>query len=76
MLDIARAAVANKDEPHLHQRERWHLQALECLLRHEHKRALLILLKILRNCPGDVLALSLAMDIAHVLGDKDAAFID
>mmetsp|Transcript_19458 Transcript_19458/g.30023 ORF Transcript_19458/g.30023 Transcript_19458/m.30023 type:complete len:504 (+) Transcript_19458:1-1512(+) len=73
MVSMASIAITMKDHPHLAPREKAHLQALDCLLHNDHPRALRILLKLLQQCPGDVLALSLAIDIAQTLGDKQAA---
>lgn len=73
LLELAHGAALEKDNKILNPRERSHLQALHCLLHHDHKRALLILLRLLQKCPGDGLALSLALDLAHVVGDSSAA---
>jgi hypothetical protein len=73
LMLLAEKAAAAKDDENLNQRERTHLQALDCMLQHDHKRALAILTRHLQSCPGDGLALSLALDIAHTVGDKDAA---
>lgn len=73
MIDIATWAVSNKSNKSLNSRERMHLQLLECLLRDDHQKALVIATKILRLCPGDGLALSLAMDLAQTVGDKEYA---
>jgi hypothetical protein len=73
MLALAKKAAAMKDHDHLNPRERAHLKALDCMLRHEHNRALMIILKHLQMCPGDALALSIAMDLARTVGDKNAA---
>lgn len=74
MLILARNAANARENENLNQRERTHLQALDCLLRHDYKRALVILLRHLHSCPGDGLAISLVFDLAHTVGDKDAAF--
>jgi ribosomal protein L44E len=75
MIDMARNAVQYKqDKEHFHERERMHLQALHFLLINEFPTALATYLRILRSCPGDALAMSLAMDLAWTLGDKQAAF--
>lgn len=74
MLPLARKAAESKENEALNQREKNHLLALDCMLGHDHKRALMILLRHLNMCPGDGLALSLVMDLAHTVGDKDAAF--
>lgn len=73
LLPLAKEAASRKDEEYLNPRERAHLQVLDCLLRHDHKRALVILLRHLQKCPGDALALSLAIDLAHTVGDSAAA---
>jgi hypothetical protein len=70
---LAHKAASQKDDKHLNPRERAHLQVLDCLLRNDHKRALVILLRHLQKCPGDGLALSLALDLAHTVGDSSAA---
>lgn len=74
LMSLAKKAAEAKDNEFLNQREISHLRALDCMLRHDHKRALMILLRHLQMCPGDGLALSLAFDLAHTVGDKDAAF--
>jgi hypothetical protein len=74
MMTLARNAADARENEKLNQRDRAHLQALDCLLRHDYKRALTILTRHLQSCPGDGLALSLVMDLAHTVGDKDAAF--
>jgi len=73
LYEMARAAVKLKNDDRLNLRERFHLQALELLLDDRHQTALSKLMQLLRQCPGDALALSLAMDVAQTLGDKDAA---
>ena len=73
LLPLAIEAASKKDDDHLNPREQAHLQALHCMLQHDHKRALVILLRHLQKCPGDCLALSLALDIAHTVGDSAAA---
>ena len=73
LLKLAQIAVSMKDHKHLNAREQTHLTVLECLLRHDHQRALMILLRHLQLSPGDALALSLAMDLAHTVGDRNAA---
>jgi hypothetical protein len=73
MYDTAQRAASAMNAIHLNDRERLHLRALAYLLKDEHATALAVLLRLLRTCPGDVLALSLAMDIAHTIGDKKAA---
>ncbi len=74
MMNMAYHAVQYKDDTeHFNPRECMHLQALHHLLHQQYPSALVTYLKILRRCPGDALAVSLAMDLAHVLGDKQAA---
>eukprot|EP00934_Nitzschia_sp_Nitz4_P000326 Nitzschia sp. Nitz4//scaffold260_size33533//26353//28686//NITZ4_007882-RA/size33533-processed-gene-0.3-mRNA-1//1//CDS//3329544692//326//frame0 len=73
LLALAQQAALKKDDEHLNSREKAHLQALDCMLRHDHKRALVILLRHLQRCPGDGFALSMAMDLAHTTGDTGAA---
>ena len=74
MMDMAYNAVQYKDDKeHFNERECMHLQALHHLLNQQYPSALVTYLKILRSCPGDALAVSLAMDLSHVLGDKQAA---
>jgi tetratricopeptide (TPR) repeat protein len=58
----------------LSDRERYHLHALKYLLEDNHNMALSSLRKLLELCPGDALALSLTIDIASVIGDKQNAF--
>jgi hypothetical protein len=75
MIDMARNAVQYKDDKeHFHERECMHLQALHFLMINEYPTALVTYLRILRSCPGDALAMSLAMDLSWALGDKQAAF--
>ena len=73
MMPLADAAVKRKDDRALNERERDHIQALEHMMKYDHATALSVYLRILRKCPGDILALSLAMDLASMLGDKEAA---
>lgn len=73
MHSMAITAVRRKYDTNLNHRERLHLAALDCLLQNEFPTALAIYLRILRSCPGDALAMSLAMDLSFTLGDKDAA---
>lgn len=58
----------------LSERERYHLQALDFLLRNDHQNALKSMRTLLEMCPGDALGLSLAMDISASLSDKHNAF--
>jgi hypothetical protein len=73
MMTIAEAAVSRRDDKNLNARERAHLRALHWLLEGDYPKALLSYLQLLRSCPGDVLALSLAMDLSLTIGDKQAA---
>lgn len=73
MESLIDCAVAERDNPHLNPRERLHLTALYYMRQDEHPTALATLLRLLRTCPGDALALSLVMDLAHTLGDKASA---
>ena len=54
-------------------RERWHLHALHQLLLNNHRDAMGAYLRLLELYPGDVLGLSLALDVAYALGDSNAA---
>ncbi|KAL7544584.1 hypothetical protein ACHAWF_007964 [Thalassiosira exigua] len=54
-------------------RERWHLHALSRLLEDDHRSAMGAYLCLLESHPGDLMGLSLALDVAHALGDADAA---
>jgi hypothetical protein len=78
MMDLATAVVEtwmeHSDEAlPWNERECLHVQALSYLLKDQHRRALSVVLKILQLCPGDLLALTLAMDLAQTTGDKRAA---
>lgn len=76
LLDMAETVVAQKDETGWNDRERRHLQALAYLMEGQgngYARALLTYLRLLRECPGDALALSFAMDLSQIIGDKTAA---
>ena len=59
--------------PILSPRERWHLHALYQLLQNDHRKAIGAYLRLLEFFPGDLLGLSLALDVAHTLGDADLA---
>eukprot|EP00980_Cylindrotheca_fusiformis_P009122 scaffold1984_cov99-Cylindrotheca_fusiformis.AAC.7 len=74
MMTLARTAAKDRENENLNQREKSHLKALNFLLSHDYNRALAVLTRHLQSCPGDGLALSLVMDLAHTVGDKDAAF--
>jgi hypothetical protein len=70
---MVETAIAQKDDPVWNDRERRHLQALAYLFDRRYDQALLVYLRILREYPGDVLALSFAMDASQIIGDKPAA---
>lgn len=72
-VDIANRAIAQKNNVHLTKREQIHLQALDLLMQHKRADALKVYLYVLQMCPGDVLALSLAIDLAATVGNKEAA---
>lgn len=59
--------------PILSPRERWHLHALHQLLQNNHQQAMGAYLRLLELYPGDLLGLSLALDVAYTLGDADLA---
>lgn len=82
LMEMANTAVSHLeqavdgDESSLslwNDRERRHLQVLKWLLQDEHATALVHVLNLLRQCPGDALALSLAMDLSQTVGDKESA---
>jgi hypothetical protein len=76
LMDMAETVVAQKDEAGWNDRERRHLQALAYLMEGQgngYERALLTYLRLLRECPGDALALSFALDLSQIVGDKTAA---
>ena len=73
LIELTEIAVARKNDTILNQRESLHLEALEYLLYDESRKALATYFRIIRLCPGDVLALSIAMDLAHKLSDSSAA---
>lgn len=54
-------------------RERWHMHALHQLLHNNHQAAMGAYLRLLELFPGDLLGLSLALDVAFALGDSNAA---
>ena len=54
-------------------RERWHAHALHQLLQDNHWAAMGAYLRLLELHPGDLLGLSLALDVAHALGSAEAA---
>ncbi|KAL7471170.1 hypothetical protein ACHAXS_011471 [Conticribra weissflogii] len=59
--------------PLLTARERWHLHALYLLLHNNHRGAMGAYLRLLELYPGDLLGLSLALDVAFTLGDSRSA---
>ena len=66
--------VANvNSSPILSPRERWHLHALDQLLQNNHRQAMGAYLRLLEFFPGDLLGLSLALDVAYTLGDAQLA---
>lgn len=73
LMTLAEMAASMKDHEHLNAREKAHLRALDYMLKQDHRRAMIVLLRHLQSCPGDSLALSIVMDLAHTVGDKDAA---
>ncbi|KAL7521858.1 hypothetical protein ACHAWX_006546 [Stephanocyclus meneghinianus] len=66
-------ATLGSPVPILSPRERWHLHALHQLLHNNHRDAMGAYLRLLELFPGDLLALSLALDVAYTLGDADMA---
>lgn len=54
-------------------RERWHMHAMHQLLQNNHRAAMGAYLRLLELFPGDLLGLSLALDVAYALGDSNAA---
>jgi hypothetical protein len=85
LLTLAEKAVANLNDNNgyntdptaerssLTSREVTHLTALKCLLRNDHRRAMMVLYRHVMVCPGDALALSLLLDVCHTLGDSQVA---
>ena len=67
------ASFRDCDDGTLSPREQHHLKALGHLLNDEHRQALECYQKILQLCPGDALALSLALDVSSTLSDGAAA---
>jgi len=59
--------------PLLTPRERFHLHALSMLIQNNHRSAMGAYLRLLELYPGDLLGLSLALDVAYSLGDGEAA---
>lgn len=79
MVDLAAAVVQTwhqaKEQGELawDERECLHVEALHYLVQDQHAKALSVMLKILQICPGDLLALSMAMDLAQTTGDSRSA---
>jgi tetratricopeptide (TPR) repeat protein len=75
MMPMAHYAATFKDcdDGTVSPREQHHLKALHHLLNDEHRQALECYQKILQLCPGDALALSLALDVSSTLSDGAAA---
>ena len=85
LLSMAEKVVENLDDNYgskidqtakrlnLTTREVTHLTALKCLLRNDHRRAMMVLYRHVMVCPGDALALSVLLDICHTLGDSQVA---
>jgi len=79
-ITMAKAAISSvcMEETHNTQkisiREMYHLRTLHFLLQNEHSKALHTLSKLLEKCPGDTFGLTLALDIASVLNDRQTAF--
>jgi hypothetical protein len=73
LFQMAETAIDQQHDPVWNERERRHLQALEYLMERKYDPALLVYLRILREFPGDALALSFAMDLSQIVGDKQAA---
>lgn len=71
-MDLSRRALARKEG--LTPRERLHVEALGHMVENEHGAAMSSLLRLLEKCPGDVLALSLAMDVSRTIGNPSAAY--
>ncbi len=63
----------HSSSPLLTPRERFHLHALYQLLQDNHRCAMGAYLRLLELYPGDLLGLSLALDVAYTLGDGEAA---
>jgi len=74
LMRVIKAASSLRHSPHLSKRERFQLLALHYLMNDDHQRALATLNDLLNSCPGDAFGLSLAIDIANVLGDRRSAF--
>jgi hypothetical protein len=54
-------------------REKLHLEALHLLMQDRHRDALSVYLKLLTLHPGDIVALTLAIDVAYVIGEPKLA---
>ncbi|KAL9187177.1 hypothetical protein ACHAXT_010897 [Thalassiosira profunda] len=73
---ISGAQLDGKSDEPVHlltPRERWHLHALHQLLQNNHRAAMGAYLRLLELFPGDLLGLSLALDVAYTLGDATSA---
>ena len=84
LMQIAKHAASFRDTfisasgdfeatPLLTPRERYHLHALSMLIQNKHRYAMGAYLRLLELFPGDLLGLSLALDVAYSLGDGEAA---
>eukprot|EP00562_Extubocellulus_spinifer_P020848 CAMPEP_0178616256 /NCGR_PEP_ID=MMETSP0698-20121128/3114_1 /TAXON_ID=265572 /ORGANISM="Extubocellulus spinifer, Strain CCMP396" /LENGTH=784 /DNA_ID=CAMNT_0020255073 /DNA_START=33 /DNA_END=2387 /DNA_ORIENTATION=+ len=75
LLPMANVAASRHEDSSedLSPREALHVKALHHLLHDEHRIALGYYQKILQLCPGDALALSLALDVSSSLSDGKAA---
>ena len=84
LMQIAKHAASFRDTfilasgdidatPLLTPRERYHLHALSMLIQNKHQYAMGAYLRLLELFPGDLLGLSLALDVAYSLGDGEAA---
>jgi hypothetical protein len=74
--EVVQATLLEKDNPDgdvWNPRERWHLRTLAYLVEDQHPAALSTLLRALQECPGDILALSMALDLAQTTGQRWAA---
>ena len=72
MAEMALALLDSQTITLLSLREKFHLEVLRHLIHNDFHAALIVLHRLLEQCPGDAFALSLIMDIAHTLGKKDA----
>lgn len=71
--DIEVQGEENETSKTLSHRELLHIRALHHLLQQDPQSAVAVYLRILRLCPGDLLAMALSMDASHALGDRQAA---